>query len=264
MLELTRTVRFCLNGDGTLAAEAAARNTFAWWPPMRGLGRYYELEVTCRGEADPVTGYFMNIKRIDEVVRKFVLPRFSEVARDPENSLRLGGVMRCTIKALQPVLDCSVTAVVLRLAPSYSLTIQENAMQQVLITQQYEFSASHRLHVEHIGDQKNREIFGKCNNPAGHGHNYRLEVTVRSPIDSGGAITPVEELDELVDRVVVQKLDHKNLSVDVPEFAELNTSVENIARVIYEMLKSAVKSLHVELDQVRVWETGKTVCTYRG
>src|SRR5690348_12545521 len=78
MLELTRTVRFCLNGDGTLATDSAASNTFAWWPAMRGLGRYYELEVTCRGEADPVTGYFMNIKRIDEVVRQAALPRVSE------------------------------------------------------------------------------------------------------------------------------------------------------------------------------------------
>ncbi|MGB0768928.1 MAG: SDR family oxidoreductase, partial [Phycisphaeraceae bacterium] len=73
MLELSRTVRFCLSGD---AADLATPrdNTFSAWPAMRGLGRYYELDVTCVGEADPQTGYFINIKEIDQAVREAALP----------------------------------------------------------------------------------------------------------------------------------------------------------------------------------------------
>jgi 6-pyruvoyltetrahydropterin/6-carboxytetrahydropterin synthase len=265
MLELTRTLRFCLNGDGSLAADAPAANTFAWWPPLRGLGRYYELEVTCVGEADASTGYFINIKHIDTAVRRVALPLVSEAARDPRKSQDVAGLVRRVLAALlpEPELKRSVSAVRLRLTPTYHVAIEEKNMTQVLVSQQYEFSAAHRLHAAGLSDEQNRATFGKCNNPAGHGHNYKLEVAVRAAVDRSLASEP-EKLDAVVDRAVVQKLDHKNLSVDAPEFRGVNTSVENIARVVYGMLAGPVKELGAELDQVRVWETGKTVCTFRG
>lgn len=261
MVHLARTVRFCLQADGTLAADAAADNSFAAWPPMRGLGRYYELNVCCRGDVDPVTGYFMNIKAIDRATREVALPVIADRARaDPD--VPLGSLMRDVFQTLGPALDHTVQAVELRLTPTYSLRIESKDMNTVLISQQYEFSAAHRLHAERLSDDENREVFGKCNNPAGHGHNYRLEVTVRGPIADDGHGLPVERLDALVDETVIQRLDHKNLDVDVPEFEKLNTTVEHIARVIYGMLGEPVRSLGLELERVRVWETGKTVCTY--
>lgn len=233
---------------------------------MRGLGRFYQLHVRCVGEADAVTGYFINIRDIDHAVRSHVLPLMNDLlAAQPDGvAVPLGSLMQRVLDRLQPPLHGTVASVTLELSPYYRLEIRSRDMNHVLVREQFEFSAAHRLHVDRLSAEENRQVFGKCNNPSGHGHNYRVEVAVRTPVDAAGHVTPVEKLDELVDRVVIQKLDHKHLSVDVPEFKGLNTSVENIAVVIWRMLESAVKELGVELDEVSVWETGKTVCTYRG
>jgi 6-pyruvoyltetrahydropterin/6-carboxytetrahydropterin synthase len=137
-------------------------------------------------------------------------------------------------------------------------------MDHVIIRQQYEFAAAHRLHVSGLSDEENRRVFGKCNNPSGHGHNYRVEVAIRAPIDAQGHVLPVEKLDATVDAHVIQKLDHKHLNIDVPRFADLNPSVESITREIYHMLQPGVRELGAVLEEVRVWETSKTVCAYRG
>lgn len=262
-LELSRTVRFTLGPDGSLASDAAASNTFAAWPPMRGLGRYYELEITCAGEADPVTGYFMNIKVIDAAVRQHALPIIAAAASDPAASMQLGALMRQIMAAIDEPLEHSVRRAALRLAPTLMIALERDMLDHVYISQQYEFSAAHRLHAGELSDEQNQRIFGKCNNPAGHGHNYRVEVTAACPITGDGSVLAVEDLDATVDAAVIEKLDHKHLNVDVPEFAKLNPSVEHIAKVIYDMLEQPVRQIGAVLDQVRVWETSKTVCTYR-
>jgi len=280
MLELSRTVRFCVNDppipdpgpggqsqpDAAPQPEAGARdNTFAFWPAMRGLGRYYELTVTCRGQADPATGYFINIKRIDQAVREHAFSCFHRaIAEGP--GAPLGRLMCELFDALNPALHNTVAELKLCLAPTYRIELKEHDMDHVLIRQQYEFSAAHRLHVPEMSDKANREVFGKCNNPAGHGHNYRLEVAVRVPIDPAGRTVEVEALDALVNTHAVEPLDHKHLNQDVPAFAELNPSVENIVKVIWGMLQAPLKGLAdgAGLEELSVWETGKTVCTYRG
>lgn len=266
MIELTRTIRFSIGPGGVLDADLPRHNTFASWPPMRWLGRYYELAIMCRGEPDAVTGYFINITDIDRVGRDKALPIIADATgtADRGGDVRIGRLMREVITVAQPDLNSSITCVTLRLAPTLSIAIKEDDMSHVLISQQYEFSSAHRLHVEQLSDDENRDVFGKCNNPSGHGHNYRLEVTVKAPILEAGRVVDVEQLDELVDRVVVNRFDHKHLNQDTTEFAHLNPSVENIAQVIYGLLESALTELRCDLDQVRVWETGKTVCTYRG
>lgn len=268
VVELTRTIRFCLDGQSsvTRGLAGARHNTFSAWPAMRGLGRYYELHVRCRGEADAKTGYFINIKHIDAAVRRTILPHLDSLVASLADTaaLPMGGLMLKMFDLLSPVLHGSVIALQFQLTPFFSLSIRSHDMSHVLIRQQFEFSAAHRLHVPGYSDEQNRDIFGKCNNPSGHGHNYKLEVCIRSPIDARGHICPVEKLDELIDAVVIQKLDHKHLNVDVPQFATLNPSVENIAKVIHEMIEPALPSLGIELEEVSVWETGKTVCTYGG
>jgi len=271
MIELSRTVRFCLNADGPRDAAAAPKaNTFSAWPAMRGLGRYYELDVRCTGTVDPTTGYFMNIKRIDEAVRDHVLPELQRLVLGPTpaTQLPMGWLMRRMLALLQPALDNSVSRLELKLTPRYRLGIERQAMDSVVIYQQYEFSAAHRLHVDALTEKQNREVFGKCNNPAGHGHNYGLEVAVRVPIDNGGHVLSVEALDAVVDQHAIDRLDHTHLNHDVPEFAELNPSVEHIAQVVWQLLTEPIEQLdgdgRVALESVSVWETDKTVCTYRG
>ncbi|GAB4194878.1 MAG: 6-carboxytetrahydropterin synthase [Phycisphaeraceae bacterium] len=266
MLELSRTIRFCLN-DPT-GSPGGRHNTFAAWPAMRGLGRYYELTVTCHGHADPLTGYFINIKHIDQAVHQHALPIFHQtLTSQPGGEVPLGHFMRRLVETLDPALHHTVGQIGLRLTPTCQIQIRRHDMDHVLIRQQYEFSAAHRLHVPSMSDEANRQVFGKCNNPAGHGHNYRLEVVVRSRIDEHGRTLDVATLDQLVDQYVIDKLDHKHLNLDVPQFKDLNPSVENIVRVIWDMLADPISETwnrQTMLHELSVWETSKTVCTYRG
>ncbi len=265
MLELTRTVRLAL-GDPDGRPVAPRHNGFSAWPALRGLGRFYQLTVSCRGQVSPVTGYFINIVEIDEAVRTHALPILQAQVDDgrPDGQVPMGTLMVRLLTAMLEPLNHSVVRLRLELSPYYSLQIGKDAMNQVILRQQFEFAAAHRLHVPTLSDQENRRIFGKCNNPSGHGHNYRLEVAVRAPIDPAGQLPLVEQLDAVVDQTVIAQLDHKHLNQDVPQFAQLNPSVENIAMVIYDMLSSPVKTLGVALEEVSVWETSKTLCTYRG
>jgi 6-pyruvoyltetrahydropterin/6-carboxytetrahydropterin synthase len=125
------------------------------------------------------------------------------------------------------------------------------------LTQSFEFSASHRLAIPTLSDSENRELFGKCSNPHGHGHNYILEVTVAGePIQPDGALTNVGIIDRIVRENIIDAFDHKNLNSECPEFSDLNPTVENIAAVIFTKLTD--KFVGSQLDRVRVWETPKT------
>lgn len=232
---------------------------------MRGLGRYYELDVTCQGEADPQTGYFINIKAIDQAVRDHVLPMLSRRVRDESMAAAtpMGELMRRVFEAIDAPLNETVSHISFVLTPTLRLGLERNDMAHILMRQQYEFSAAHRLHVPAFTDEQNQATFGKCNNPAGHGHNYRVEVTARCPIDAHGQTLDPAQLDAVVDQHAIDKLDHKHLNVDVPEFADLNPSVEHIVTVVWQMLHDKLPG-SATLDEVKVWETGKTVCAYRG
>jgi 6-pyruvoyltetrahydropterin/6-carboxytetrahydropterin synthase len=231
---------------------------------MQGLGRYYELYVTCRGEPDAQTGYFLNIKEIDSAVREHVLPHLQSLVSPGMDTsvIPMGQLMQQIIERLQKPLNGSVIRVRLALSPFYQLHIRSQSMSQVILRQQYEFAAAHRLHVPELSQAENQRVFGKCNNPSGHGHNYQVEVAVRCPIDGDGHIITVAKIDELVDRVVLERLDHKHLNEDVPAFVHLNPSVENITKVIYDWLAGPVKDMGLKLEVISVWETGKTRCSY--
>ncbi|MEM8784097.1 MAG: 6-carboxytetrahydropterin synthase [Planctomycetota bacterium] len=269
MLELSRIVRLCLNADTAHAADPAPTdaktNTFAAWPPPRGLARYVEVRVTCRGLAHERTGYFINIRDIDDAVRRLALPRLFRAVRDESagRPVALGMLVHGLLGDVQPALHQAVASVELQLTPVTTMTAHADQPNVVLLRQRYEFSAAHRLHVPEYSDQRNRDIFGKCNNPAGHGHNYTFEVAVECPIDADGRTLGVGELDAAVDEHAVDRLDHKHLNHDVAEFADVNPSVENIAQVIWGFLAGRTPGRST-LREVTVWETGKTSCTYRG
>ena len=141
-------------------------------------------------------------------------------------------------------------------------------MDHVLIRQRYEFSAAHRLHVPGLSDQENREVFGKCNNPNGHGHNYVLETRVRMTLSPAGR-QPITLLDieRLTEESVIEPLDHKHLNLDTEEFADgtgVIPTVENIARICHDLLTRPVAALGegISLRSVRVWETDRTSSEY--
>ena len=110
----------------------------------------------------------------------------------------------------------------------------------IYLTRRVEFSASHYYHNPEFSAEENRRIFGKCNNPHGHGHNYILEVTVKGEIDSrSGFVIDLKQLKEIMNREVVDALDHRHLNKEVPEFARQIPTSENIAIAIWKRLTYA-------------------------
>jgi 6-pyruvoyltetrahydropterin/6-carboxytetrahydropterin synthase len=130
------------------------------------------------------------------------------------------------------------------------------------LTRRYMFAAAHRLHSATLSDAKNREVYGKCNNPYGHGHNYAVEVTVSGQVDpSTGMICNLADLDACFSREVMERFDHRNLNT-VPEFADKVPTTENLAAVIFHILKREFRSAH--LEKVRIQETLNNSFEYCG
>ncbi|MFN0118067.1 MAG: 6-carboxytetrahydropterin synthase [Elusimicrobiota bacterium] len=134
---------------------------------------------------------------------------------------------------------------------------------KVFITRRMTFSASHRLHNKALSAKANRAVFGKCNNPNGHGHNFTLEVTLFGPIDPRtGMVYNLRHLNDVMIQVIERGLDHKNLNMDVPALKGIIPTAENIAVVIWAMLTKHLppRLLH----EVRLIETENNFVSYQG
>jgi 6-pyruvoyltetrahydropterin/6-carboxytetrahydropterin synthase len=132
---------------------------------------------------------------------------------------------------------------------------------KVYLTKRYRFAASHRLHNNVLPADENRRVYGKCNNPYGHGHNYALEVTVSGPVDANGMVCDLVELDATVTREVLEHFDHENLNT-LPDFADAVPTSELLAERIFKRLK---RSFHAaELYKVRLEETTQNAFEYAG
>jgi len=136
------------------------------------------------------------------------------------------------------------------------------------VTRQYRFAASHRLHSARLSDEENRELYGKCNNPYGHGHNYVVDVTVRGPIDERtGRAVDVGALDALVAREVLGRFDHRNLNTEVESFQTVVPTSENLAWEICRRLKQHWKGTFPgewpQLEKIRIVETPRNIFEIR-
>ena len=130
------------------------------------------------------------------------------------------------------------------------------------VTRRYRFSASHRLHSGQLSEEHNQEIYGKCNNPYGHGHDYVLDVTVDGPVQArSGLVVPIGALDRLIEAEVLTRFAGKNLNTDVPGFASVVPTTENLAREIGARLRSAWSSAFAAggpaLAGIRLHETDR-------
>lgn len=127
---------------------------------------------------------------------------------------------------------------------------------KLAITRKEHFNAAHRLHNVVWSDEKNKEVFGKCNNANFHGHNYELEVKVIGFINMDtGYVIDTKELSDIINNNIIEKLDHKNLNLDIEEFKSLNPTVENIAMVIYMILRPLIEEKY-EL-KIKLYETSR-------
>jgi 6-pyruvoyltetrahydropterin/6-carboxytetrahydropterin synthase len=123
------------------------------------------------------------------------------------------------------------------------------------------FNAAHRLYNKEWSDENNEDVFGKCNNPYYHGHNYELEIKVIGQINPlTGFVVDVKELKRIVNEKVIDHFDHKNLNVEVPDFQALNPTVENIAKIIYDKI---IPELSEELElKITLYETPRNYAEY--
>lgn len=277
MIRLTRTVRFCINPPAPerSAADAdpgASHNGFGGKPAMSGLGRYYELDLEVTGDPDPDTGYLVSIRDLDTTARVAALPIIERACVDAPHtdpSEMLHDLARAVTAELPDA--ARLARLRWRLTPTYSTEIRMPDADRAVLRQRFDFAAAHRLHAPALSDDDNRALYGRCNNPAGHGHNYVFEpaVAVRLDPDSPRPAFDLAALERLADRVILDRYDHAHLNADTPEFdpdrGGAVPSVEHIARTFYERLGPAVADASedaAELLHVTVWETDRTSATY--
>ncbi|WP_298761770.1 6-carboxytetrahydropterin synthase [uncultured Psychroserpens sp.] len=134
---------------------------------------------------------------------------------------------------------------------------------RVTVSRKAHFNAAHRLYRKDWSFEKNDEIFGKCNNPNFHGHNYELIVSVTGEIDpETGYVIDMKVLKDIIKSEIEDAFDHKNLNVEVPEFKDLNPTAENIVVVIYDKIKPKLKT---DFDlEITLYETPRNFVTYSG
>ncbi len=133
--------------------------------------------------------------------------------------------------------------------------------EKVAVFRREHFNAAHRLYNSGWTDEENTDVFGKCSLPHYHGHNYDLEIKVTGEIDEKtGFVMDMKKLSDLVKEKVIEKFDHKNLNLDTEEFKALNPTAENIAIVIYNLLRASVdKNLDLH---IRLYETPRNFVEY--
>ena len=229
-----------------------------------GHGHNYELFVTVAGPVDEVTGMVMNVtdlkRSVNEVLEGFDhkhlnedTPYFRESQPTTEN------IVRVLWGLIAPRLPDGVRLAKLRLYENADLYAEYLGGDAAEFSRRYEFSAAHRLHAPGLSDEENRAVYGKCNNPNGHGHNYQLEVTVSGPVeDETGMVIDLVEMDRRV-HSVLEHFDHKHLDRQVAEFADKPSTAENIVLVLWQHLR---RQFGPQLHHLRLWETANNVFDY--
>jgi 6-pyruvoyltetrahydropterin/6-carboxytetrahydropterin synthase len=133
---------------------------------------------------------------------------------------------------------------------------------KIELGRRYCFAASHRLHSKKLSAEENSRVYGKCNNPYGHGHNYVVEVSVSGPVDPAtGMVANLADLDGFVEREVIEVFDHRSLNDEVAAFRDKVPTTENVCIEIYERLKQFPKA---KLERVRIEETANNSFEYAG
>lgn len=231
-----------------------------------GHGHDYTLEVTVKGSVDEASGMVVNITDVNKAAGKVLeeqldgkfldreVPWFASRIPTTEN------LVTYLWDALDgQIPDCQLHR--LRLRENPYLYSEKEGGPLIRLTRKYHFSTAHRLHADQLSEEENKRIFGKCNNPHGHGHNYYLEVTVSGIPDAvTGMIINLADLDGIVQEQVVGRFDHKHLNLDTEEFRSLNPTSENFVKVIWELLAPHLSGL----SKVGLYETEKNYFEYSG
>ena len=227
-------------------------------PPVLDLAAHpVRLWVTLEGAPHVDTGLLVDVARIDRAL--------AGALADLDRPLPGADALLDFAAAvfLRSFPEYALRRLALDLTPRLQLAHsrwEETPM--IEITRSYDFAAGHRLGNPHWSDEQNRQAFGKCANPHGHGHNYTVQVTIRARPDQIGHALQLDRLDDAVREFILDRFDHKNLNADTAEFASLNPTVENMAVVFFDLLDG--RFAPAVLHRVRVWESPKTFADYYG
>ena len=265
MHKLDRKVRFSINPF--LPEDSSGFNSFSSKPAGEGLSIFLELCVELTGEVEPATGFVANVIDIDKNVQEYVVPIFAErIRRDfrQGNHISFSGVTELLKSAWGQLANkfgpARLSKLSLALNPFRKIAVSCEDCKMIYFSEKFEFAATHKLWNEQFSEERNFEVFGKCANPTSHGHNYVIEVTVKTTADKDRL--SISNFERTVDNEFIKLVDHKNLNVDVPYFAKTIPTVENIAAFAWERIVG--KFSEATLHCVTVWETDRTCCSYYG
>jgi 6-pyruvoyltetrahydropterin/6-carboxytetrahydropterin synthase len=254
-------------------SDAENHSIFGKCTSPYGHGHNYILRVTLSGKVDVQTGMVMNIRELDRILKevlsefdhKFINldhPAFHHCVPTTEN---LASYMKERIETKLHTDNDPYQIARLTLYEEPTLwadAFPGEGKTMLSLTKVFAFSAAHRLHSQSLSEDENRTVFGKCNNPHGHGHNYELEVTVQGTTDPRtGMIMDLGFLMQVVQEEVIERFDHKHLNEDTREFRTLNPTGENIVKVIWDLLRPR---LGHNLKRIGLWETPKNFFEYYG
>ena len=265
MHKLLRQVRFSVNPF--LLEDRLGHNSFASKPAGEGLAIFLELSVEVTGPVNPATGFVINVSEIDGNVREYAVPIFTErIKQNYLESKHIGfseifellGLAWGRLAAKLGTVQLSELGI--KLNPYRKIAINSKDLNMIYFSEKFEFAAMHKLWNDDFSEQHNMEIFGKCANPTGHGHNYIVEVTLEMPRSRNDL--QIGDFEKIVDDEFIQLVDHKNLNADVEQFGKKNPTVENIVTLAWNQLTG--KFGKTKLHRVTVWETDKTYCSYEG
>ena len=271
VVRLTKRLEFSASHRYHHPAWSEQENRTAFGRCHNPHGHNYLLETTVVGTVDPITGMVVNLydlKRVlEEVIEEFDhkdlnqdTPYFAERIPTAENlAVVLWG------KIAEKLAGGRLAS--LRLFEEEDLSVDYQGchigrLPEVCLTRRYRFAAAHRLHAAALSDDENRLVFGKCNNPHGHGHNYTLEVTVRGDIHPDtGMVTDLDCLDRVVEERILRRFDHQHLNYD-EAFARTVTTGENLVTLMWELLEKAIPA--GTLHKIGLVETRDNYFEYHG
>ncbi|MHC4123670.1 MAG: 6-carboxytetrahydropterin synthase [Planctomycetota bacterium] len=265
MNKLSRQVRFSVNPF--LEKDEEGANSFASKPSGEGLAIFFELCVSLAGKVSADTGFVVNVLDIDKKVRENVVPAFADKLRE---HFRGGGhigigeitqFLKLTKEKLKGAFGESILSdLSLKLNPFRKVAVDCEDLKMIYFSEKFEFAAMHKLWNDDFSEQQNFEVFGKCANPTGHGHNYVVEVTVKMQTEANRFKTG--QFEKTVTDELITLIDHKNLNADIDYFKTTIPTVENIAVFCWDKL--AGKFADAGLHCVTIWETDRTYSSYYG
>lgn len=244
-------------------SEVENKQRFGLCARTPGHGHNYVLYVSLADELDEY-GMVQNLSEVKQVIKREVTSQLdfshlNDVWTEFQQTLpTTENIARIIWQRLAPYLP--LVRIQLFEHPELWAEYQGNGMEAYL-TLSTHFSAAHRLARPDLSYEENSEIYGKCARPNGHGHNYHLEVTVKGEIElRTGMIVDLGALQQIVDDLVVEPLDHTFLNKDITYFAEVVPTAENIALYISNVLRSPIQELGAELHKVKLIESPNNSC----